>query len=133
MRLTVKDDRETIKRFSHVRPARGWRTALCAAKCTGVVRSCTLAKDHRGPHVAHGLFKKVVAVWYSEPAVPTSVEAPGRIARARAQSGLRARTSPGALKSLWSYLASSGEEIALLLMFLLFAKFAVDWLLLILR
>ena len=63
MRLTVEHNREAIKRYRDVKLAPTWGTVRCRAKCPGTQRSCTLEVDHRGPHVAHGRFRKVVAVW----------------------------------------------------------------------
>ena len=52
-----------IKRYDHVKPAPLWGPARCSIRCPGTRHTCTLAKGHRGPHVAHGLFRRVVAVW----------------------------------------------------------------------
>lgn len=63
MRLTVEDNPETIKRYGHLKPASLWGSARCGVRCPGSSHTCTLEKGHRGPHAAHGLFKRVVAVW----------------------------------------------------------------------
>lgn len=63
MRLTVEENPETIKRYGHLRPASRWGSVRCGVRCPGTSRSCTLEKGHRGPHAAHGMFKRVVAVW----------------------------------------------------------------------
>ena len=63
MKLTIEENRETIKRYGHIKPAPMWGSVRCSAKCPGAARNCTLEEGHRGPHVAHGMFKKVVAVW----------------------------------------------------------------------
>jgi hypothetical protein len=62
MKLTVEENREALRRYGHVRPAAGG-SARCSARCPGTPRTCTLASGHRGPHVSHGRFRKVVAVW----------------------------------------------------------------------
>ena len=66
MRLTREEHPEAIKRYGHIKRARGWRVRPCAAKCPGTTRTCTRGEGHRGPHVAHGAFRKVVAVWDSD-------------------------------------------------------------------
>jgi hypothetical protein len=96
------------------------------------LRACTLAKGHRGPHVAHSIFKKVVAVWDADP----GAQAPGRRLRtsggARAQISAWARGRVGLPGALWGHLVrgtSSMEEIVFLIMFIAFVGFGIDWLL----
>jgi hypothetical protein len=143
MRLTVEDHREAIKRYSHVRPARGSKAGLCSTLCPGTRRTCTLGKGHRGPHVAHGLFKRVVAVWESETGARVSKESIKRAARAKSRSGVRTgrpiglRTGRpvGILGALWERVLGtigSVEQIAFLVFFLAFVGFAIHWFLLIL-
>lgn len=135
MRLTAEEDPETIKRYGHIRPARGWRTRSCSTTCPGTVRTCTLERGHRGPHVAHGSFKKVLAVWNSGTGAEVSNAMVTRASEARARSGLRSRMSPGILETLWRFVVrtlSSAEEIALVILFLAFVWFGIGWILLIL-
>jgi hypothetical protein len=144
MRLTLEEHREAIKRYRHVKPARGWRVSLCAARCPGLARSCTLEVGHRGPHVAHGFFRKVLAVWASDVGVPTPGELPARDSRgARPRGGgpggpigLRPRAPVGILEALRERLVrivSSADQIAFLIFFLAFVGFAVHWFVLILE
>jgi hypothetical protein len=63
MKLTIKDNPEAIKRYGHIKPAPLWGSVRCAAKYPGSVRACTLERGHTGVHVAHGRFRRVVAVW----------------------------------------------------------------------
>jgi len=72
MRLTIEKDRERIKRYGHMRPAPAWGAGRCSALCPGTSRACTLEQGHRGPHVAHGLFRRVVAVWDAGIKSPTT-------------------------------------------------------------
>ena len=135
MRLTLEQDRETIKRYSHIKPARGWRTKLCSTMCRGTAHTCTLAKDHRGPHVAHGLFKKVIAVWDSGTEDRASGEVVSLASGGRGRSGLLTSRKVGILQSLRDRVAStvsSVDELVFLLLFLAFVAFAIQWLLLIL-
>jgi hypothetical protein len=66
MKLLRKENPEEIKQFEHIKPAPVWGPVRCFAPLAGTPRTCTLADGHSGPHVAHGMFKKVVAVWDSE-------------------------------------------------------------------
>lgn len=135
MRLTVEDNPETIKRYGHIKPARGRRTESCSTRCPGTARHCTLAKGHRGPHVAHGLFNKVVAVWDAGTGAQAAERTVTRTSQSRARSDLRTMRPVGVLEALWRLVVhtiSSAEEIALLIFFLAFVWFAIDWLRLIL-
>ena len=140
MRLTLEEHREAIKRYGHVRPARGGRTKRCSARCPGTSHACTQAKGHRGPHVAHGSFKKVVAVWDSGTGVKVTRATPrprsaGEVAKSGSPIGLQARRPVGILDAVWRRIiraTDSVEEIALFIMLLAFVWFAIDWLLLIL-
>jgi hypothetical protein len=116
VRLTVEEDREAIKRYGHVRPGRARGDGRCAARCPGTARTCTLDKGHRGLHVAHGTFNKVVAVW----------DAGTELRRPDGRQG----ESPWALRPFWRRVGgawSSLGDLALLVMLLGFLAFAVDW------
>jgi len=63
MRLTIEDNPGSTRRYDHLEPARGWGVSPCGVRLSGSHRTCTREKDHRGPHVSHGFFKKVLAVW----------------------------------------------------------------------
>lgn len=63
MKLTIEENRETIKRYSHIKRPILVGSVRCSAWCPGTARNCSLAKGHKGPHVAHGFFRNVVAVW----------------------------------------------------------------------
>ncbi len=145
MRLTAEEHGVAVERYAHVKPARGWKAETCGRMLRGVRRSCTRETGHRGPHVAHGRFGRPLAVW-DEGAAPT--KARGGVPRsARGESagrkpvpgkplGLREPRSQGLLRTTWDHLTrifSSVEDLALLVMFLAFVFFAIDWLLLILR
>lgn len=136
MRLTVEKDPESIKRYRHIKPARGWRALACAARCPGTARTCTLHKGHRGPHVAHGMFKKVLAVWDANAEVRGSVERLRATVQTRARSGVRSRRPTAALGALWRGVVRIGDSIgdlALLVLFLAMVGFAIHWLSVIMR
>ena len=140
MRLVIEEHREAIKRYSHIRPTRGWRVKPCAARCPGTSHACSQAKDHRGPHVAHGFPSKVVAVWDAGTGVKvtreaTSQQSGGRVSKSGPPIGLQSRRPTGMLDAVWKQVvraASSVEQIALFIMLLAFVWFAIEWLLLIL-
>ena len=126
MRLTIEDDPQAIRRYAHVRPT--GRGPRCGVRLSGTDRVCSLEPSHRGPHVAHGRFRRVVAVWQAvTPARPSS-EARSRVVEARVQAGLPRRGSP----SLPARLAApirrlSVEDVVLFILFAAFLGFAVDW------
>ena len=135
MKLTIEEDPETIKRYAHIRPARGLGVRPCRHACPGSTRTCTLERGHRGAHVAHGRLRRVVAVWDGGKAPPSTASVP-RAAESRARNRPRAGKPGGALQSLWKMAvraAGSFEEIALLIFFLAFVWFAIDWMLLIMQ
>ncbi len=137
MRLTIEEDRETIKRYGHVRPARGLGVHSCSAKCPGGSRACTLERGHRGPHVAHGMFRRVVAVWDERTAVQRSPENVKRSAKTMGPRAIhRAERPSGVLEALGrgiARLTDSIEEIALILFFLGMTGFVIEWVIMIVR
>ena len=134
VRLRVEEHARAIRRYRHVKPARGG-SAKCSLRCPGTSHTCTLAKGHRGPHVAHGSFRKVVAVWDSGARAEPAARTVHRGSGAKAPIGLRSRRPAGLLEVFRALLAravSSGEELVLAICFLAFVWFAIDWILLIL-
>lgn len=128
MRLTASKDPETIKRYAHVRPAPPWRSR-CSAACPGIARTCTLEKGHGGPHVAHGRFRKVLAVWAAGDRASRSGERARRVVRSERGSPEKGRLV-SILKALRrGVVPSSMEEALFLVLFLSFVGFAVDWIL----
>ena len=136
MRLTAERDPETIKRYGHIKPARGWGVHVCSARCPGTTRTCTLEAGHRGPHVAHGAFRKVVAVWDDG-----GMEAHPSVQRLR--SSLEGRAASGVRKddressvAFWRQMVPSHfsvEEAALLALLLVVLGLAFYWLMLLFR
>ena len=130
MKLTVEENRETIKRYGHIKPAPIWGSVRCSARCLGPPRTCTLEEGHRGPHVAHGWFKKVLAVWDSGIKARRSEEKAKRAVGAVARSGSRNVGLVAALKAFWRRVirrAPPMEEALLLILALSMAGFAIDW------
>ncbi len=134
MRLTAREHPAAVKRYAHVSPAPPW-TRRCGRTCPGTSHGCTLGRGHRGPHVAHGSRRRVLAVWdVADGAVP-SAPREGR-ATARRPIGLRERTPADLLTTVRRVgltVASRWEEVALGTFFLAFTWFAIEWLRLIFR
>lgn len=63
MLITKKDNPAEIENYAHIKPAPVWGPLRCFERYLGKRYSCTLSKGHSGPHVAHGFFNKVSAVW----------------------------------------------------------------------
>jgi hypothetical protein len=134
MRLTIENDRERIGRYAHVRPAPGGPSAQCGAQLSGTKRRCSLAPGHSGPHVAHGAFRRVLAVWDSGSVAVASEESRRNRAQSRTQGGLPSRRSVDPwplLASRLRVILASPEELFMLILVLAFLGFAVHWLLLI--
>ena len=142
MRLTAKDHPEAIKRYGDIPRSRGWTATECATRWPGTSHVCTREKGHRGPHAAHGWFRRVLAVWEADareksPGGPARVPAEVRSRKgslARRPIGLPSRSPVGLIEGLRSFLkrgASSLEEIAFLIFFLAFVGFAIGGFLLI--
>jgi hypothetical protein len=140
MRLTVEEHREAIKRYGHIRPARGLRASWCATRCPGTTRTCTRDRGHSGPHVAHGFLRRVLAVWDAGAAVGPRREAGRPVSGARARGGgltrrpvgLRTRSPPGILETFRRIVvraAASADEIFFIILFIIFVKLAIDVLL----
>lgn len=142
MRLTTETHPEGIKRYAHVRPGRGPKSKFCGTSLPGTSRTCTRSQGHGGPHVAHGLLNRVVAVWDSG-----ARKRPARTAATTSRSesqGRRRKTTPVGLPvdrpvswlaSIWRGargIVSSAEELIFLVYFLAFVGFVVYWTLLIL-
>lgn len=130
MKLTIEKNREAIKRFRHVRPVRG--AVPCSERCPGTSRTCTLEKGHGGLHVAHGTFRRVVAVWDegAESARPTPRRR--RLGTSRSPIPLRPSGTSSALGNLVRRLverAPGVEEVVLLILALSMVGFAIDWIL----
>jgi hypothetical protein len=138
MRLTIEEHPEAIKRYGHIRPAPRWRARSCGSRLSGANHTCTRAEHHRGPHVAHARFGKVVAAWDSaavarapgEAAHAGSAHRERRDRPARRPVGLPTRTPAGLLERLGRRIVrvvTSVEELALLILFIAFVWFAIDW------
>ena len=145
MKLTARDNPETIRRYAHLRRAR-WGRAVCGARGSDTGHTCGREAGHRGPHAAHAWFGRVVAVWESgrvqggsggfSPVSSSKAAAAARRPSSRARPvGLRA-DEPGLLRKAGRRLLRMVveiEELALFLMFLAFVYFAVEWLAIIFR
>jgi hypothetical protein len=131
VRLTIEEDPETIKRYGHIKPGRAWGVGPCGVRCSGTTRDCTLQRGHRGPHVAHGRFQKVVAVWDSERGARKSPETTRKAVVPKVRTEVWTG-GPGKLFTpVWNLVVrvtSSVEEFALLILLVGFIVFAIDWL-----
>jgi hypothetical protein len=137
MKLTIEKNPETVKRYQHVRPAPRWGSIVCSVQCPGTVRICTREQGHRGPHVAHAKFGKVVAVWDRN----AQVEIPGHKPKDPRQTAVPVRRASASLKggdgglgvvfkSIWGRVTGGNftlEDGFLLLLALAMVGFAIDW------
>jgi hypothetical protein len=134
MRLTLESNPESLKRYGHMKPARAsGLVQLCSNPCPGTTRRCGLEKAHRGPHVAFGLFRKVVAVWDADAETHRPSPPPVGVPEAR-PGGARAREDRSLLRSVGEFLSapfSSVEELTWIVFFLVFVGFAFGGFLLI--
>lgn len=95
MKLTIDRDKEALQRYRHLARAPAG-VAACSARCPGTIWNCTLRRGHGGPHVSHGTFKRVLAVWDKGAEVEKAKPIPRKVApappvRAPEQVGLPRR------------------------------------------
>jgi hypothetical protein len=132
MRLTVEENPETIKRYGHLKPAPRWGSVRCGARCPGTSRTCTREESHRGPHAAHGMFKRVVAVWDTGTPPGHKVEHQPTVA---ARLALRDTFRTGGVVAAWRAVRSVVPDLETgiyLTFFVAFVGFVIYWFLLIL-
>jgi hypothetical protein len=130
VKLTIEENRETIKRYGHIKPAPFWGSVSCSARCPGTVRTCTLERGHIGPHVAHGTFRKVLAVWDQGIKAGKSDVKPRRAVGPIARRRSRDRGLVAALKAFWGRVLRRDhfiEEAFLLVLAVAMVGFAIDW------
>lgn len=134
MKLTVEENRERIKRYGHIKPAPTWGVVRCSARCPGTTRTCTLERGHRGLHVAHGMFNKVVAVWDAgvkggQSASPKSVEKTRRAVEGAPREALRKKGPVAPSRGFWSRITQRAPSMEGALLFILglgMLWFAID-------
>lgn len=139
MLLTAEEHPEAIKRYAHVARAGGWGGSECSARLDGTTRSCTRQRGHSGPHVAHGSWRKILAVWDEasgrrRAASRKLAEPVARKRSPRKPVGLpvRPRELVQVIRDWVAGAVASAEEIAFIVFFLAFVGFALYWLWLIL-
>ena len=150
MKLTVEENSETIKRYAHIEPAPRVGGTRCGVRCPGAPRRCTRQEGHRGPHVSHGWFGGVLAVWdgkgvASRPAERESEDAPSRLpARKRPAVPTQplapprawdASTASSLVRVLWKQAVRTvppPEEAFLFVFFLGMVAAAIHWVILLL-
>jgi hypothetical protein len=132
MRLTIEENREAMKRYRHIKPAPQKGPARCTAVCPGTVRTCTLRRGHGGPHISHGLFGRVLAVWDKGIKIPEDRGPVSRPALPRKQGGSGRGGFLGSLRNLKKGIRVREHyiEAGLFLAFALaMVGFVVDWVL----
>jgi hypothetical protein len=136
MKLTIENDPETVRRYGYIKPAPRLGGRRCGARCPGTTRMCTLKREHRGPHVAHGRFKRVLAVWDEEtPARGSLVRLKSSLA-AQKESELRQGRQGGALDRLrrgFATIWESFSDYAMLAVFFTMVGAFLYWFLLLFR
>ena len=144
MRLTIEEHPESVRRYAHVPRARRFDAEACRAPFHGASRSCTLTKGHRGPHIAHGRFGRVLAVWrelprtavrQTRPSVRAEVRPRAHMSMLRALRGLTRPSSrrEGRGRLRLERLLASVDTIIFFTMFVAFVGFGLYWTSLILR
>jgi hypothetical protein len=129
MRLTLESDPESVKRYGHLKPVRGFGARPCSTRFPGSGRACTLARGHGGPHVAHGRLGKVLAVWdAAADVVPTRAARPAPGSTGNVREDSRAVAILDRVRAVVAYVDVSVEGILLLVLFLAMVGFVIDWL-----
>lgn len=129
MKLTLKENPDAIRRYSHIKPSPLLGAQACGAGCPGTKHSCTLAKGHSGLHVAHGRFRRVVAVWDRH----AQIQEPKRITKAGQEAAAirkaKKESLPTRIRKIWGRLVPSShliEAAVLTVFFLGMVWWAVD-------
>lgn len=129
MKFTLKDNPAALKRYAHIKPAPVMGARVCSAQCPGTHHTCTLARGHSGVHVAHGRFRKVVAVWDRH----AQVQEPKRITKAGQEAAAVRKAKkdslPTRIRDIWGRLVPSShliEAVVLVVFFLGMMWWAVD-------
>ena len=133
MKLTVEHHAESLRRYRHVKPGRRG-SPLCRQLCPGTRYTCSQPRGHRGPHVAHGLLRKVVAVWDLGRASATPRRTDSSGSSRERPIGLRSKRPDGLLeasRNVLQHVAGSFEEFVWLAFFVAFVAFAIGGFLLI--
>lgn len=129
MKLTIKENPDAIRRYAHIRPASPMAARVCSTQCPGTNHTCTLQRGHSGVHVAHGRFRKVVAVWdrharIQEPKQITRAGKKAAIVRKGKKDGRAARIRGWVGRFVPS--SHSIEAVFLLVLLLGMVGFAID-------
>ncbi len=129
MKLILKENPDAIRRYAHIKPAPLLGARACGSPCPGTRYTCTLAKGHSGVHVAHGRFRKVVAVWDRH----AQIQEPKRITKAGQEAAAlkkaKKESLPARIKGIWGRLVPSShliEAVVLVVFFLGMVAWAVD-------
>lgn len=69
MQLLRERDREEIRKYEGIKSA-GLFNLACGDPLSGTMRKCTRKALHTGPHMAHGIFGRIMAVWDPRPTPP---------------------------------------------------------------
>ena len=131
MKLTIEEHPETIKRYRHIKPAPSRKGGRCATRLSGTSRACTLSPGHSGPHVAHGAFNRVVAVWDAGATARKSEGDTHRVGsvvpRRPPREGGIVRAMKDFGRRVTRYTEHFMEEIFLLVFVLAMVGFVIDW------
>ena len=131
MRLTAEDNPEAVKRYLHLKAVPAWRGARCGVGCSGARQTCTLSPGHSGPHVAHGRFNRILAVWdgsgVTAPPASKPIRATQPPSRRRRQPGGPVQALSGFVARVMRRPAHYSEEALLLIFFLFMVGFVIDW------
>jgi hypothetical protein len=130
MRFTIEENRDAIKRYRHIKPAPRWGVVHCSARCPGTLRTCSLERGHTGLHVAHGLFRRVLAVWDRGTKTPTASEKSKRPGRTVARVGSGKMGVVEFFQGIRGQIMrreQSVEEILLLVFAVSMVGFVIDW------
>lgn len=129
MKLTLKENPDAIRRYAHVKPAPVMGARVCSVQCPGTNHACTLAVGHSGVHVAHGRFRKVVAVWdrHAQVQEPKQITKKGQEAAAVRKA--KKESLPARIRGIWGRLVPSShliEAVVLVVFFLGMVAWAID-------
>ena len=124
MSPSVEERDEKLERYRHIEAMPIWSRGRCGHRAPGLLRTCTRRRGHGGPHVAHTVFGRVVAVWEADTRALTERAKKNAPPARRRAIRLRERSFLDAVKN---HLPSSLEEVFLLVLFVGMVVFVIDW------
>jgi len=128
---------EATRRSGDVESDRESPARLCSIRYRGTRNTCTLPRNHDGPHIARGLLGRTVAVWGSGIGAQAPSMAANRMSATR-RTGLgtarpaevRTSSPAGIFEATWRRVIQTippFHDLVFLIFLVAFVGFAIQW------